>query len=289
MEKTSEYLSLGHYSPNTVRTYLSELRYLFVYYADADPKDFTEEQIFQYLLYLAKTLCCSRVKCALAAQSIAFFLRYVQKRPYVIPSLIYPRKSSKLPPVMSAEEIKSLIDGVNNLKHRTILMMLYSTGMRISEIANCRIADIDSKAMRIKIVQGKGAKDRFTILSQQVLQELRAYYIIYKPAEYLFNGYQPGKKYSVRSIQHLMEKALVNIGLESKNYTIHTIRHSFATHLIDNGADLHTVKELLGHSSLQTTMKYLHFTTRRMKGIVNPYDVLPQGTEDGLSFLKNKK
>ena len=262
---------------------------MFVYYADADPKDFTEEQIFQYLLYLAKTLCCSRVKCALAAQSIAFFLRYVQKRPYVIPSLIYPGKSSKLPPVMSAEEIKSLIDGVNNLKHRTILMMLYSTGMRISEIANCRIADIDSKAMRIKIVQGKGAKDRFTILSQQVLQELRAYYIIYKPAEYLFNGYQPGKKYSVRSIQHLMEKALVNIGLESKNYTIHTIRHSFATHLIDNGADLHTVKELLGHSSLQTTMKYLHFTTRRMKGIVNPYDVLPQGTEDGLSFLKNKK
>lgn len=95
--------------------------------------------------------------------------------------------------------------------------------MRVSEIANCKIADIDSKSMRIKIVQGKGAKDRYTFLSEQVLLELRAYYLIYKPKEYLFNGYRPGKRYSVRSIQHLMQQALVKVGLESKNYTIHTI------------------------------------------------------------------
>ena len=177
---------------------------------------------------------------------------------------------------MSPEEIKDLIDGVKNLKHRTILMMLYSTGMGISEIANRRITDIDSKNMRIKIVQGKGAKDRFTLLSDQVLQELRAYYIIYKPKEYLFNGYKPGKRYSVRSIEHLMQKALLRIGLESKSYTVHTIRHSFATHLVDNGTDLHTVKELLGHSSLKTTMQYMHLSSKRIKPIVNPYDALPQ-------------
>lgn len=280
---------MGHYSPNTTRNYLGELRFLFAYYVDTDPKDFTEEQLFQYLLYLAKTLCCSRVKCTLAAQSISFFFRHVQKRPYVVPSFIYPAKSTKLPPVMLPEEIKSLIDAVKNLKHRTILMLLYSTGMRISEAANCRIADIDSKNMRIKIVQGKGAKDRFTILSQQVLQELRAYYIIYKPTEYLFNGYRPGNRYSVRSIQHLMEKTLAKIGLENKNYTVHTIRHSFATHLVDNGADLHTVKELLGHTSLQTTMKYLHLSSKRMKDIVNPYDILPQHCDDNRPVLKNKK
>ena len=190
---------------------------------------------------------------------------------------------------MSPEEIKALIDGVKNLKHRTILMTLYSTGMRISEIANCRITDIDSKNMRIKIVQGKGAKDRFTILSQQVLLELRAYYIIYKPKEYLFNGYQPGKQYSVRSIQHLMQKALLYIGLESKNYTVHTIRHSFATHLVDNGTDLHTVKELLGHSSLQTTMQYMHLSSKRIDNIVNPYDALPQGKENNNIIKNNKK
>lgn len=175
---------------------------------------------------------------------------------------------------MLPEEIMQLIDSVTNLKHRTILMLLYSTGMRVSEIANCRITDIDSKNMRIKVVQGKGAKDRYTILSQQVLLELRAYYLIYKPKEYLFNGFRPAKRYSVRTIQHLMQKALTKAGLENKHFTIHTIRHSFATHLLDNGTDLHTIKELLGHSSLQTTMRYMHLTAKRTEGIFNPYDAL---------------
>ncbi|MEJ7684774.1 MAG: tyrosine-type recombinase/integrase [Segetibacter sp.] len=201
------------------------------------------------------------------------------KRPYVIPSVIYPRSSGKLPPVMSAEEIKSLIDTVKNIKHRTIIMLLYSSGLRVSEISHLKIADVDSKNMRIKVVQGKGAKDRFTLLSQQVLLELRAYYIIYKPKEYLFNGSGPGRPISVRSIQHLVQKALIQLGLDSKNYTVHTIRHSFATHLVDNGTDLHTVKELLGHTSLQTTMRYMHLTTKRIEGIVNPYDSLPQSKE----------
>jgi len=274
LEKTNQYLSLGHYSPLTIRNYLGELRFLFVYYAEVNPLEFTEDMIMEYLLYLSKTLGCSRVKCRMAAQSISFFLRHVAKRPYVIPTVIYPRPTDKLPPVMLPEEIRKIIDGVQNLKHRTILMLLYSTGMRISEIANVRIADIDSKNMRIKIVQGKGCKDRYTILSQQVLLELRAYYIIYRPKEYLFNGYRSGSRYSVRSIQHLMQKALIKAGLENKDYTVHTIRHSFATHLIDNGTDLHTIKELLGHSNLQTTMKYMHLTSKRLDEIVNPYDAL---------------
>ncbi|MBA4140868.1 MAG: tyrosine-type recombinase/integrase [Segetibacter sp.] len=274
MEKTNQYLSLGHYSPLTIRNYLGELRFLFVYYGDVDPLDFTEAMIMQYLLYLSKTPGCSRVKCRMAAQSISFFMRHVAKRPYVIPTVIYPRPANKLPAVMLPEEIMKLLDSIENIKHRTILMLLYSTGMRVSEIANCTIADIDSKNMRIKIVQGKGCKDRFTILSQQVLLELRAYYLIYKPKEYLFNGYRPGKRYSVRSIQHLMQKALTKVGLENKNYTIHTIRHSFATHLLDNGTDLHTIKELLGHSSLQTTTRYMHLSAKRIDGIFNPYDAL---------------
>jgi len=251
-----------------------------VYYADVDPADYTESMIMQYLLYLAKTLQCSRVKCKMAAQSISFFFRHVLKKVYVIPTVVYPRKSSTLPPVMSVEEMKKLIDSVNNIKHRTIIMLLYSTGMRLSEIARLKIADIDSKNMRIKIVQGKGAKDRFTILSEQVLQELRAYYIIYKPKEYLFNGCRPGGPISPRNIEHLVQKAVAKIGLASKHYTVHTIRHSFATHLVDNGADLHTVKELLGHTSLQTTMRYMHLTSARTKGIVNPYDVLQQHTNN---------
>ena len=216
----------------------------------------------------------------MAAQSISFFFRHVLKITYVIPSVIYPRKSTTLPAVMSAGEIKTLIDSVSNIKHRTIIMMLYSSGMRLCEIAALKITDIDSKLMRIKIVQGKGAKDRFTILSQQVLIELRAYYLIYKPKEYLFNGDKPGKRYSIRSIQHLVQKALIKIGLDSKNYSVHTIRHSFATHLVDNGTDLHTIKELLGHRSLQTTMQYLHLTSKRIDKVINPYDRLNLTDDD---------
>lgn len=225
----------------------------------------------------------------MAAQAISFFMRHVAKHPYVIPSVIYPRPTGKLPPVMTAAEIKLVIDGVENIKHRTILMMLYSTGMRIGEIARCKITHIDSTNMRIKIVQGKGAKDRFTILSQQVLLELRAYYIIYKPKQYLFNGDKSGKAYSVRSIQHLMQKALVKTGLANKQYSVHTIRHSFATHLVDNGTDLHTIKELMGHRSLQTTMQYMHLTSKRIKNIVNPYDTLIQSGENGDIINNNKK
>ncbi len=117
---------------------------------------------------------------------------------------------------------------------------------------------------------------------------LRAYYIIYKPKEYLFNGSRVGGPMSMRNIQHLVQKALAQIGLGSKNYTVHTIRHSFATHLVDNGADLHTVKELLGHSTLQTTMRYMHLTTARIQNVVNPYDVLQAG-KDNQKVTSSKK
>lgn len=274
LEKTSQFLSLGHYSSYTVRSYLTELRYVFAYYADTDPKDFRDDMMIKYLLYLTRTLGCSRVKCKMAAQSISFFFRHVLKNPYVIPTVIYPRTASKLPAVMSAAEIKMLIDGVKNIKHRTIIMLLYSTGMRLSEIAALKITDIDSKNMRIKVVQGKGAKDRFTILSEQVLQELRAYYIVYKPKEYLFNGLKAGRPLSMRSIQRFVQKALMRLSLDNKNYSVHTIRHSFATHLVDHGTDLHTVKELLGHTSLKTTMRYMHLSTTRIQTLVNPYDRL---------------
>lgn len=264
----------------TIRNYLGELRYLFSYYPDVTPLDFNSEMVMQYLLYLTKTLGCGRSKCCMAAQSISFFFRHVLQKPYVIPTVIYPRKVKKLPAVMSAEEIIKVINTIENVKHRAMFMLLYSTGIRLSELAHLRITDIDSKAMRVKVVQGKGAKDRYTILSQQVLLELRAYYVQYRPVEYLFNGMGKGRRYSLRSIEKVVENAIIKAGLQNKDYSVHTIRHSFATHLVDNGTDLHTVKELLGHNSLGTTMQYLHMSTRRINSVVNPYDLLPADDPD---------
>ncbi len=279
LEKANQFLSIGHYSPNTARNYLAELRMVFAYYNDVDPQQYTEEMMIQYLVYLSKTLVCSREKCRMAAQAISFFFRYVLKMAYVVPSLIYPRVSKKLPPVMSAEEISKLMEVISNVKHRTVVMLLYSTGMRVNEIARVKITDVDSKDMRIKVVQGKGSKDRYTLMSQQVLEELRAYYLVCRPKEYLFNGRVKGQPLSVRMIQHMVQGALASAGMSKKSYTVHTIRHSFATHLVDNGVDLHTVKELLGHSNLQTTMRYMHLTTTRRQGIVNPYDLLRKGAD----------
>jgi site-specific recombinase XerD len=264
----------------TIRNYLGELRYLFSYYPDVAPLDFNSDMVMQYLLYLTKTLGCGRSKCCMAAQSISFFFRHVLQKPYVIPTVIYPRKVKTLPAVMSKEEILKVINTIENVKHRAMFMLLYSTGIRLSELAHLRITDIDSRNMRVKVVQGKGAKDRYTILSQQVLLELRAYYVQYRPVEYLFNGMGKGRKYSLRSIEKVVENAIIKAGLENKNYSVHTIRHSFATHLVDNGTDVHTVKELLGHNSLATTMRYLHMSTRRINSVVNPYDLLPADDPD---------
>lgn len=258
----------------TIRNYISELRYLFSYYPDVAPLDFHQQMVMQYLLYLTKTLGCGRSKCCMAAQSISFFFKHVLQKPFVIPTLIYPRRSKTLPAVMSPEEILKVINTIDNVKHRCIVALLYSTGLRVSEIIHLRITNIDSKNMRIKVVQGKGAKDRYTILSEAVLLELRAYYVQYRPVEYLFNGQGKGRRYSQRSIQKVVEAAIVKAGLANKDYSVHTIRHSFATHLVDNGTDLHTVKELLGHNSLTTTLQYLHMSNRRIQGVVNPYDLL---------------
>ncbi|HEU0143477.1 MAG TPA: tyrosine-type recombinase/integrase [Nitrososphaera sp.] len=225
----------------------------------------------------------------MAAQSIAFFFRHVLKQPYVVPSLIYPRKSTKLPPVMTREEVLGLIHSVENIKHRCIIMLLYSSGMRLSEIASLRITDIDSKEMRIKVVQGKGAKDRYTVLCGQVLLELRAYYLIYRPVEYLFNGQGKQRRMSPRSIQHVVQKALIKVGLQSKNYSVHTLRHCFATHLLEGGTDLHTIKELMGHSHFSTTMQYLHLTGAHLKSVVSPYDFLMEKKQQSNQTAKKAK
>lgn len=175
---------------------------------------------------------------------------------------------------MQVQEVYDVINTLTNIKHKTIITLLYSTGMRISEISNLKIADIDSTLMRIKVVNGKGKKDRFVPLSQLVLQALRFYYLQYKPVTYLFNGYAGGKRYAPRTIQHILQNTLAKIGLQHKNYTVHTIRHSFATHLVDNGADLQLIQELMGHHHISQTTAYLHLSSKRINQVVNPYDAM---------------
>ncbi len=228
------------------------------------------------MVYLNKTLGCSRVKSKMAAVSFAFFFKHVCNKPYKIPTILFAAHSSKLPGVMSVQEVYDTISSIKSVKHKTLISLLYSSGMRLGEIAALKIADVDSKLMRIKIVSGKGKKDRFVPLSPLMLQQLRAYYILYKPQIYLFNGAGAGKKYACRTIQHVLQNILAKIGLAHKKYTVHTMRHSFATHLVDNGADLQVVQELMGHHSLEQTTQYLHLSCKRLAQTPNPYDAMLQ-------------
>jgi len=267
-------MALGSYSADTRRSYLAELRYLFAYYPDVRPSHISDEMMLQYLIYITKTLGCSRVKCKMATQSFSFFCKHLLNRAYKTPAVLYPAHRHKLPPLMSPKEVYACIHNMPNVKHQTLLMLIYSTGMRLGEASMLKIKDIDSQQMRIKVVDGKGKKDRFVPLSQHVLMQLRDYFRLYKPIEYLFNGEKKGTPFCKRSIQFLFKKALHLNGLQHKEYTVHTLRHSFATHLLDNGTDLKAIQHLLGHSNIKQTMIYLHLSVERIRAIQNPYDIL---------------
>ncbi len=183
-----------------------------------------------------------------------------------------PKKVKQLPAVLSFEEIKAIFNNLTNLKHKTLLSLLYSGGLRIGEALNLKIEDIDSNRMLIHIKQAKGKKDRYTLLSSTFLKLLREYYLAYKPKIFLFEG-QNGNKYSNASAQAVLKKALRKTKI-NKRVTLHTLRHSFATHLLENGTDIRYIQELLGHNSPKTTMIYTHVTNTSLNNIKNPFDEL---------------
>ena len=181
-----------------------------------------------------------------------------------------PFQDKKLPSVLSIEEVKSIIESIDNLKHKCIIQLIYSAGLRISELTNLKIKDIDKNRKQIFVRGGKGKKDRQTVLSEKILEQLRKYYIQYQPKEYLFEG-QLGGAYSERSIQQIFQEALRNANVK-KHATVHSLRHSFATHLLEAGTDLRYIQSLLGHSSSKTTEVYTHITTKGFDKIKSPLD-----------------
>ncbi|MFV0566527.1 MAG: tyrosine-type recombinase/integrase [Flavobacteriaceae bacterium] len=183
-----------------------------------------------------------------------------------------PKKEKKLPVVLSTDEVKQLLNANRNLKHKTLLCLIYSAGLRIGEAINLKASDIDSKRMLIFIRSAKGKKDRYTILSESFLTMLRDYYRTYRPKDYLFEG-QDGGQYTASSAQKILKRAAWRIGLK-KPITLHSLRHSFATHLLENGTDIRYIQTLLGHNSPKTTMIYTHVTEPSLRKIKNPFDNL---------------
>ena len=180
---------------------------------------------------------------------------------------------------MTEMEVEKLFQAPLSLQERCVLGLLYGCGMRISEVSNLKITDIDSANKRIKVEQGKGGKDRFTLLPPTLLEQLRQYFVAAgKPKEYLFTSPQTKRALHVRSMQVVVNSAMVKAGFESGRFTAHTLRHSFATHMLNQGNNIHVIKTLLGHSKLETTMIYLHLQHHTQMGIVSPLEKLGNGT-----------
>ena len=254
---------------------------LFKYFNNKTVDSITQPDIEQYIVYIKTVHKVGRAKCRSVASACSFFYKKVIKMPYVLPSALYPQKQFILPNIMSQQEVIQLFAAPLSLKEYCVIGLLYGSGLRISEVAALGIADIESAAKRIKVVQGKGAKDRYTLLAGNLLDKLRLYYVAAKrPKQFLFTSPQTGRAFHPRSMQLVVSGAMHKAGFTPKGYTSHTLRHSFATHMLDNGSNIHVIKTLLGHSKLETTMIYLHLQQHTQFGIVSPMDKLLGGSHD---------
>src|SRR5690606_27416818 len=223
LEKTLQLLLLQDYGKGTVRNYLQELTLLFKYYNHLSVEDLRQQHIEDYLIFIKANHKVGRAKCRSVAQSCSFFFKKLMPSDYIVPSNLYPKKQFLLPDIMSESQVEQLFRADLSLKERCVVGLLYGCGLRISEVCNLSICDIDSGNKRIKVVQGKGGKDRFTLLPQQLLEQLRNYYLeAGRPQEFLFTSTQTQRALHVRSMQLEVNSAMRKAGFESGKYTAHT-------------------------------------------------------------------
>lgn len=265
-------LEIKRFSPNSVRTYVSALRQFLNYYKGQDVDYLNEKEIEKFI---NEQVTIYKISISYQKQLVAavkFYYKNLVDRVLDLDYLYPDRVEFKIPVVLTQHEIKHLLASCSNLKHRALLTTIYSSGLRLSEVINLKIVDINSRNMQILIKQGKGKKDRIVMLSEKLLFLLREYFIEYIPKIYLFEGLH-GQQYSTRSVQLVLKQTLLKSGI-LKNACVHTLRHSFATHLIENGTDIRFVQVLLGHNSIKTTMIYTHLTDITKRKIKSPLDSL---------------
>ena len=272
LRKMKEGLKLRGYSQKTIKSYMSHAR-LFLEYSDKNFYQLEKEDINYYLLYLLEQKGNTHSFVSQAVSSIKFLFGKVLMKDDLALNIVRPKKEKKLPEVLSQNEVRYILDNVTNLKHKAILFLIYSSGLRVGEVVRLKLKDIDSNRMLIHVVQGKGRKDRYTVLAEVALKILREYVREYKPSEWLFQGEQAGRHITERTVQRIFENAKDKAGVKKK-VSVHSLRHSFATHLLEGGIDLRYIQELLGHQSSKTTEIYTHVTEKGIKNIASPLDKL---------------
>lgn len=273
IEKFKNWMRNRRYSESTIKNYVHSLGLFLRFTGDKDPKIITNEDLesFHKEYILAKKYSASFQSLVINAVKLYFSNRLHRK---LEPSKIErPKQPRLLPHVLSKEDVKAILQAHQNVKHRAMLSLIYACGLRRGELLGLRLIDIDSKRGLLRVNQGKGRKDRLVPISEKMLELLRAYYRFAKPKEYLFEGVHLGHPYSAKSLENVLKQAVKKAGL-SQNPTLHWLRHSYATHLLESGTDLRYIQELLGHKSSKTTEIYTHVSIKSIQNIKSPFDDL---------------
>lgn len=265
-------LKLKGYSGNTFRVYCNELLHYFAFLEDKSAVLANEIDIKKYLIYCIEVSQLKENTLHSRINAIKFYYEKVLFKEKLFLEIPRPKKHRILPKSLNKDEVKAILSNTKNLKHNTILKICYGLGLRVSEITNLKVEHIDSKSMTVLIERAKGKKDRYANLPESILNQLRNYYIEYKPKEYLFEG-QYGGQYSSRSVQSVFKESLLKSGIRKK-VGVHSLRHSFATHLLENGTDIRFIQELLGHNDIKTTLIYTNVADKMLRKIVSPLDML---------------
>jgi len=268
-----KWLQSKRYSLNTIKTYTDALKSFLTFYAQKNIHDIDNKDVIHFNNeYILKNNLSSSYQNQIV-NAIKLYFSSIQEKKIEIEKIHRPKRAKNLPNVLSKEEVKLILNAHQNIKHKTMLSLVYSCGLRCGELLALKPEHIDSKRNIVLLKNAKGQKDRIAPLSPKILEMLREYYQIFKPKTYLFEGQTPGQPYDARSLQLVLKQALEKAKI-SKPVTLHWLRHSYATHLLESGTDLRYIQELLGHSSSKTTEIYTHVSTKNIQQIKSPFDDL---------------
>jgi site-specific recombinase XerD len=266
-------MEVEHFSNSSINCYLHAIKQLCLHSGKL-PDQMGENEIYAFLSHLKNEKGLSRETIRNHLQGIRFVFRRLYKRIDIIQDVPYPKKTKKLPVILSSHELKLLFAGAKSLKHRMVLKIAYSGGLRRNEISRLKLVDLDTRKHLIRIENSKGNKDRYTLLAKSLVPELREYYRKYKPQKYLFNGKIKGFPYSEEGLRWTFDQAALKAGIQ-KDVSLHSLRHAFASHLLAMGTDLFTIQKLMGHDDIRTTMIYLQVNhPPGRKDLVSPLDLV---------------
>lgn len=270
LRELKKQLILKGFTQKTIKVYMSHSK-LFLEYTNKRENKLKREDVEGYMFYLLNIQNNSHSYVNQAISSIKILYKDVLKKGDLVYHIPIPKKEKKLPNILSEDEVVKILNVVDNRKHRAILFLIYSAGLRVGEVVRLKLEDIDSKRMLIHVKQGKGRKDRYTLLSEIALQMLRKYVSIEKPEDWVFPGGKNNNHITERSVQKIFSKVCKKAKIR-KHVTVHSLRHSFATHLLERGTDLRFIQELLGHQSSKTTEIYTHVSKSNICKIKSPLD-----------------